>query len=185
MATPTLDRAATLSKCGTYRWLLDRWWGNGPLLGFVMLNPSTADAEHDDATIRRCMGFAQSLGYDGIRVANVFPFRATDPSVLIAAGLDDFEMVQPEQSFDCVRAMSCVDVGRVIAAWGSPKHAVIERGVRRMLTAVDRDWWCLGRTKQDHPRHPLYLPSNALPTMWRRSSNAAIEDADAETLPRD
>jgi hypothetical protein len=35
-----------------------------------MLNPSTADGEADDATIRTCVAFAQNLGY-GARVGRL------------------------------------------------------------------------------------------------------------------
>jgi hypothetical protein len=44
-------------------------------LVFVMLNPSTADASKDDATIRRCIGFAKQLKFGGIKVVNLFAFR--------------------------------------------------------------------------------------------------------------
>jgi hypothetical protein len=58
--------------------------GIGPLC-WVLLNPSTADDRRDDPTIRRCLGFARSLGYGGIHVVNLFAFRATCPRQLRAA----------------------------------------------------------------------------------------------------
>src|SRR5689334_16488446 len=80
---PTVVRkAASISECGRYRYSLHRWWGAGERLYFVMLNPSTADAEVDDPTIRRCMGFARTLGFDGIGVVNLYAFRATKPADL-------------------------------------------------------------------------------------------------------
>ena len=75
--------AAVLSPCGAYRYLLTRRFGPGKKLAtFVMLNPSTADAERDDATIRKCVGFARSWGCAGLQVVNLFAFRATDPTDL-------------------------------------------------------------------------------------------------------
>jgi len=56
--------SAVLSDCGKYRYLLERdisMLNRGTVL-FVMLNPSTADAENDDPTIRKCKGFADRLG---------------------------------------------------------------------------------------------------------------------------
>lgn len=47
-----------------------------------MLNPSIADATSNDATIRRCIGFAQSWGYGAIEVVNLFAYIATQPSEL-------------------------------------------------------------------------------------------------------
>jgi hypothetical protein len=52
-----------LSDCGTYRYELWRRWAEGPHVLFVMLNPSTADAVTDDATIRKCIGYAKRWGY--------------------------------------------------------------------------------------------------------------------------
>jgi len=79
------ERTATLSPCGRYRYRLGRRWAQHrlslPLL-FVMLNPSTADAEQDDATIRRCTTFAVAHGFDAMEVVNLFAFRATDPADL-------------------------------------------------------------------------------------------------------
>jgi hypothetical protein len=52
-------------------------------MAWVMLNPSTADAEVDDPTIRRCMSFAKREGYDGIEVLNLYGLRATKPKHLL------------------------------------------------------------------------------------------------------
>lgn len=50
---------ATLSGCGLYRYHLWRRWDTGPSVMWIMLNPSTADADEDDPTIRRCVGYAK------------------------------------------------------------------------------------------------------------------------------
>jgi hypothetical protein len=74
---------------GSYRYRLDRWWGPGKRLVFVMLNPSTADAMKDDQTIKRCMYFARREKCDGITVVNLFAWRTTFPSELRKALADD------------------------------------------------------------------------------------------------
>jgi hypothetical protein len=46
---------------GDYRYRLWRRWDpNQPIMGWVMLNPSTADDQRDDQTLRKCMGFART-----------------------------------------------------------------------------------------------------------------------------
>jgi len=58
-----------ISPCGKYRYLLERKWGIGlPCVTWIMLNPSTADAEKDDPTIRRCIGFSKAWGYGSLRL---------------------------------------------------------------------------------------------------------------------
>ncbi len=37
--------SAVISDCGKFRYRLDRRWADGPICGFIMLNPSTADGE--------------------------------------------------------------------------------------------------------------------------------------------
>jgi hypothetical protein len=49
------------------------------MICFIGLNPSTADAEVNDPTIRRCIGFAHDWGFGGLLMLNLFAFRATDP----------------------------------------------------------------------------------------------------------
>ncbi len=77
-----LERDAVLSDCGTYRYLLRRTWDHGkPRALVVMLNPSTADAEVDDATIRSLVRLLRD-SYGSFEVVNVFAFRSTDPKRL-------------------------------------------------------------------------------------------------------
>jgi hypothetical protein len=78
--------AASVSSCGVYRYGLSRRWDDAmPIMTFVMLNPSTADAVQDDRTIAKCAGFAHREGMGGMEVVNLFALRATYPSLLKAA----------------------------------------------------------------------------------------------------
>ena len=56
-----LRGSAVFDRGFRYRYALVRAWdARLPRVAFVMLNPSTADAERDDPTIRRCIGFARA-----------------------------------------------------------------------------------------------------------------------------
>lgn len=164
-----IRRAAIISPCGRYRWLLTRQWAPElPWLGFVMLNPSTADAEHDDPTIRRCMGFATDLGYGGIRVANLFPLRATDPDVLLN-GPDNPIGPQHEAYIHILElGQTC---GMVIVAWGHLAFSMLKMRAIHILAAMREAGikpHALGLARDGWPRHPLYLPKKARPVPYTK-----------------
>ena len=76
-------KRATLSPEGLYRYSLERTWDMDRVqVNFIMLNPSTADAENDDPTIRKIMRFAESWGHGGIVVTNLFAWRSSSPNEL-------------------------------------------------------------------------------------------------------
>lgn len=109
-ADPYISKGAAISPCGRYRYLLWREWrgthdrknwrwqgfkdGAGADVGepksclFVMLNPSTADGDRDDPTIRRCVAFAKAWKFERLEVVNLFAFRATNPRDLLALDHD-------------------------------------------------------------------------------------------------
>ena len=146
-------RGAELSNCGRYRHALWRIWDeNKQHLVFCMLNPSTADAEEDDPTIRKCVGFATRAGYGGIVVVNLFDWRATDPKELTA----DKELLGPRRLSLCDR-MGGQDV---VLAWGANARRFPERAA--WVTSMARI--CAGRVfhikllDDGVPAHPLMLP---------------------------
>ena len=75
-----MERAADISSDGLYRWTLRRRWGDGDDVVWVMLNPSTADANKDDPTLRRIIQFSDGWGYGGLLVVNLLPFRSSNPA---------------------------------------------------------------------------------------------------------
>ena len=81
-----MKKGAHFSTCRRYRYRLWRIWDeNKPFVLFICLNPSTADENEDDPTIRRCVRFARDWDYGGMVMVNLFAFRATDPSELYNA----------------------------------------------------------------------------------------------------
>jgi hypothetical protein len=138
-----------------------------------MLNPSTADAERDDPTIRRCIGFSRAWGFGSAEIVNLFALRATDPGTLrlhadpIGPGTDDH-----------VRS-AAARVEVVIAAWGAFDFAAA-RAEQVLSLLPGKRLHCLGRTRSGAPRHPLYLPTSArrrpfAPDETRRTTSERIE----------
>lgn len=149
---------ATLSECGLHRYLLWRTFDGArttPLV-FGMLNPSTADANKNDPTITRCLGFARREGAGGIIVVNLSPFRATDPQDLLdshEAGIDVFQASENRAALDLARSFST----RFVLAWGAGIRPWLDGAARAMRQAAGAEALCLGRTKMGEPRHPLML----------------------------
>lgn len=153
--------SAVISECGQYRYRLTRIWDEATqMLGFVMLNPSTADATTDDPTIRRCIGFARDWGFGGLAVANLYAFRATKPADMLAAA----DPVGPENDAHLTALFAAPSVGLVIAAWGANARADRVAEAAALPGAITLN--ALGVTKDGAPRHPLYMPKTAEPTPW-------------------
>lgn len=150
---------AIISDCGKYRYLLERevsMFGKGTLL-FIMLNPSTADASKDDPTIRKCMGFAERLGFARFQVVNLFAYRATDPDEL--RGMVD--AFGPQNDLYVRNAINSAD--KVICAWGTKGvlHGADQK-MKKWLEFWERNKvFALELTKDGHPKHPLYVPYSA------------------------
>lgn len=151
-----------LSSCERYRYRLSRCWqsrtqraGDGKVVCFVMLNPSTADHIVDDPTITRCMNYVKAWGHSTLIVRNLFALRATNPKELLKA--DD---PVGEYSND-KELLRCADSDLIIAAWGANVPFGRDREVLEMLK--DTKLYCLGKTKDGSPRHPLYMRKTAKP----------------------
>lgn len=133
---------------------------------FVMLNPSTADETMDDLTIKKCIGFAQRWGVGGglVEIVNLFSYRATDPADLwVWCAQHGPPLYAPDEitqeNEDAV--LYCALAGsKVVLAWGAhkdPAFAAISDHVVRELDRFKLGLWCLGTTKDGHPRHPSRL----------------------------
>lgn len=152
-----VTRSAVLSPEGMYRYRLDRTWGQGPRVLFVMLNPSTADGTQDDPTLRRCIRFARDWGYGSLTVANLYAYRATAPADLKKAA----DPVGPECDLYLKRCAG--EASLVVAAWGM--HAQPER-VKQVRRLLGPEVMALAWTKAGQPRHPLYVRGDTVPQQW-------------------
>lgn len=168
-----LDAGADISECGTYRYRLWRHWGTPfekATMVVVGLNPSTADAEKDDPTIRRCVSFAKREGCGRLVMVNLFALRSTDPSALLRH--DDPEGPRNLRTLDDWLCPPFV----CVAAWGAHPLAQ-EKGV---LLAMRVPLLAFGFTKGLAPRHPLYLPLDAPLVPYRRAALRPAPDTETE-----
>lgn len=152
-------RGAEFSEDREYRYRLWRTWdATEPTVAFVMLNPSTADENANDPTIRRCINFAKDWGYGTLEVVNLFGLRATAPSEL----REHDAPVGPNN--DDYLKQVCRDAEMVVVAWGA-NGSLQERG-RKVAQLVGAEMNALDRTQDGHPVHPLYQPADAEPIKW-------------------
>jgi hypothetical protein len=164
-----------------FRYELRRVWADDlPLLVAVMLNPSRADAESDDPTIRRLMALARNWGKGGLLVVNLYAFRASVPKALARAP----DAVGPRNAAFLEGAMLYAGGHgrRALAAWGGPPallaradHEARSRQVTAMAKARGVDLYCLGTTRAGHPMHPMArgrhrIPRDVVPNIWKAAA---------------
>jgi hypothetical protein len=144
-----------------------------------MLNPSTADADNDDPTIRRCIGYAKEWGFGGIYVVNLFGVRATNPKYLFTAP----DPVGAENKYWCETAWdlskykyeACgLAPAPIIAAWG--RNGSYMDMENTMLGWMDENLvkpMCLSKDGcKPRANHPLYLPKSLRPILLTQPPDA-------------
>ena len=146
-----------------YRYILGTI-GSNPLI-CIGINPSTAEPDHLDNTLKSVERIALGNGFDSFIMFNVYAQRATDPDAMerqcnLALHRENLK------AFRYVLAMS--DTPVVWAAWGAiiEKRDYLADCVRDMV-AVGQEygarWCCAGAiSKKGHPHHPLYLRKDEL-----------------------
>lgn len=150
-----MSSGAEFDSSEVYRYLLWRIWDPSlPIAVFIMCNPSTADADLDDATIRKVAGFCRRWGYGGFKVVNLFAIRSTDP-----AGIRQHKFPIGGDENDQAIVTAATGAALVVAAWGSiaPEYLGRAKTVAALLKRTGVVLQCLGMTKDGHPRHPLML----------------------------
>lgn len=158
------NNGADFSDCGQYRYSLWRIWDvSKPLVMFIGLNPSTANANTDDPTIRRVKAIANNLGYGGIYMCNCFPYISTDPKKLIDVPAS--AMLLNGQMISRLYAQ-CVDV---IFAWGN-FDIVANKGIDKALSEVFPEAKALHINKNGTPKHPLYCKTDIVPVLYKNDN---------------
>jgi hypothetical protein len=159
--------SAIISPCGLYRYRLERHGLSGAgAVAWIMVNPSTADATADDATIRKVVGFSERMGAGWAVVGNKFAYRATDVRELRTAQ----DPRGPENNAHLEAIMR--EAPTVIAAWGPlaklPKHLRNRwRTIRDMAGKAGVQLMCLGTAQDGQPLHPLMLAYDTPLVPWK------------------
>jgi hypothetical protein len=147
---PKYGAGANFSDCGLFRFSLWRVWRpDFPCLMLIGLNPSTANANTDDPTIRRIRMLAQNNGYGGFYMTNLFPFITPYPEQL---AISDKYLVLNDAMLTEISRMC----GAVVFCWGNFKTFGRDEAVKSMFP----DALCFGKNANGSPKHPLYLKSN-------------------------
>lgn len=141
-----------------YRYTLVRSFPlcDGSKYAFFGINPSTADDQFDDATVRKWKGFVARWDGCGFVVGNCFAARATDVRKL--AEFDD--PIGPLNDYHLKNICDACDV--LVPCWGSRKkipdrlHERLDF-VTRLVLSYDKPVMCFGKTSSGDPKHPLML----------------------------
>ena len=141
-----------------YRYILGTR-GKNPLI-CIGINPSTAEPDNLDNTLKSVERIALGNGFDSFIMFNVYAQRATNPDTMERT----CNALLHKENLEAFRyVLSISEKPAIWAAWG----AIIEK--RKYLSACVRDmlevgeeygasWYCAGAiTKKGHPHHPLYL----------------------------
>ena len=152
------DTAIFVEGTPRHRYLLTRSWipiylepSDAKVVCWVMLNPSKADGQNDDPTIRTCIGFSKKWGFHALIVVNIFSAVSTDPRGLLTSG-------NPEgpQNIHWVEA-ACRLSDLIVCAWGAHGE-ILDQGRRyKDILSQKYDLYCLAQTNQGQPGHPLYV----------------------------
>lgn len=158
--------SAIFSPDGRYRYHLRRQLTRDrSCMTFIMLNPSDADERTNDATVRRCVGFAGRERFGTMQIVNLFALVAHNPRRL----LESDDPVGPGNTAQIMTVLrsSCWERHLIVVAWGAipSQHRQLDRQAVFVLGLLDHAQvrvHALGDlTKDGHPRHPLYMPANA------------------------
>lgn len=171
-----MKRGAYISLCGKYRYYLTRDWLDDLLpnatpdelaqcvtsvLMVIGLNPSSADGEDDDPTMRRVIKFARGWGFTGLIMTNLFAFRSSEPEDMIVA--DD--PIGPLN--DLILTQTMRECSQILCVWGAHGHR-FDRDQAVLAMTGDRPVFCMGLNQDGSPRHPLYLKADTPMQVWEK-----------------
>lgn len=150
-STEIVSKYAMLSPCLQYRFALSRAWEpNMRVIGFILLNPSTADDKIDDPTVKKLIQFAKHNKYGGFLLANIFSLRSTDPKLLRT----HHDPIGPSNDYWIAQLTRWSEI--VVCGWGN-HGSLNNRGKEVKLIIPKAKRFAFGFNNGGQPTHPLYL----------------------------
>ena len=141
-----------------YRYILGTK-GKNPLI-CIGINPSTAEPDNLDNTLKSVERIAHGNGFDSFIMFNVYAQRATNPDAMER----QCNLTLHQENLKAFRyVLSISKTPTVWAAWGAiiEKRDYLADCVRDMVAVGQEygaNWCCAGAiSKTGHPHHPLYL----------------------------
>ena len=153
--------------CNSVRYVLGIE-GQNPLICFG-INPSTANPDNLDRTLKTVERIAFSNGFDSWIMLNIYPQRATNP-VNIHESLDTGIHKRNLEFINDI--LSERNQATIWAAWGTlieerPFLINCLNDIYSLTLHHKCNWVTIGqKTKKGHPHHPLYLKSDARMEMF-------------------
>ncbi len=160
-----MTNACVFSPDRRYRYTLIHRWDDlltpprGRRIAWICLNPSTADEDQLDPTLRRIRGFSEAWGYTHFVMLNAFAFRATVPADMKTAA----DPVGPDN--DHWIAHWAESAEQVMVGWG--EHGAHHDRHAQVQALLDpRKTFCLARNASGQPKHPLYVARTTRPVRY-------------------
>ncbi len=129
--------------------------GEGEMLCWLMLNPSTADEMVNDNTIERCQRRAIAMGFQGIAIVNLFPYRMTHSNLLHT--VNDLLGEEAGQVANNYILSAINECEITVCGWGS--HKLATQRAKDILELISGREYLhkihyLVLNKNNSPRHP-------------------------------
>ena len=153
------SRLAVFSPCGRYRYWLRRNLteeDSGRHVLWIMMNPSRANADNNDATTTTTTNISARHGYCVHGVVNLSALIEPNSANLSAeAGhADEANWLAIERALSWISRHG----GDIVIAWGANRH-LKDREAALLARLRRRPLLCLGRNRDGSPRFPKYIPA--------------------------
>lgn len=150
------ERGALFSGCNNYRYRLWRIWDKRLQIAMcVGLNPSTANWQDDDPTIRKLRDILKHYGYGGFYMTNLYALVSSKPAKL-------FSVSDPQKANDQHLKEVMKFTGDMFACWGT-FDSIEYRAKKVLQMAEHKKKLCFGKSKFGIPIHPAFYVRRGTP----------------------